>query len=184
MNCRPHLHLLLCAALLLPSTVRAELMLEHLAVKPAAQTVLLDLGFAVRDPQSQIAGALTRGEVWLEVEIHLLRPHWLWGDEVLGRLVLLRTLSYDPLKQHYRIHQTHHAEQHRAYHLDAALTRLLRFDTVPVTRLDWLPEHAEGYRGDIQARLYANPMPLTPMLDPIRTQTLDWHSPKVSWSLP
>ncbi len=184
MNCRPLPCLLLCAAAVLPSAALAELKLEQLTVKSAAQTVLLGLDFAVHDPHSKIANALARGEVWLEVEIRLLRPHWLWRDDVLGRLVLLRTLSYNPLQQRYRIQHTHHAEHHHAPHLEAALARLLRFDDIPATRLDWLPEHAGDYRGDIRARLYANPLPLTPMLEPLHAHALDWRSPPVLWMLP
>jgi len=176
--------LALCAALLLPQGVAAELALQSFEVRQTAQTVLLDLNLSVTDTHGQIATALARGEVWVEVSIRLLRFRWLWGNQTLGRLVMVRRLSYDPLQQRYRIEPLHHDEAWHSANFEAALTQLLRFEAIPVTRLDWLSEPYEDYHGDFQARLYANSVPISPALGPLRDQRLDWQSPTVSWPLP
>ena len=178
------LSLLLAGTLLCAGPVRAELVLTSVTSHQAAQTVLLDLELKVDDAESEIPRALLRGEVWLEVEITLAQKRALFGHQPVGRLHVLQRLSYDPLHNIYQVTRVNQQEQQTFPNLAEALSRLQVLSAIPVTRLDWLLPELEQYQGEIQARLYANPMPMAPSLGSARSRPLDWQSETVRWLLP
>ncbi len=180
----PWLSLPLFGALLCLGPAQAELSLASVQSRPAAQTVLLDLKLDIDDADSEIPRALLRGEVWLAVDITLMRERHLFGDQPVGRLHLLQRLAYDPLHNVYQVTRVNQQEQQAFPSLADALARLRVLDAIPVTRLDWLLPELEQYRGEARARLYANPMPMAPSVGPARSEPLDWHSGTVPWLLP
>lgn len=178
------LSLPLLGTLLGISPAHAELILASVESHRTAQTVLLDLEVKIDDVDSKIPRALLRGEVWLEVEITLVKKRRLFGDQPVGRLHLLQRLSYDPLHNVYQVIRINQQEQQTFANLADALARFRVLNAVPVTRLDWLlPEH-EQYQGEVRARLYANPMPMAPSVGSARSEPLDWQSETVPWFLP
>lgn len=178
------LSLLLSGTLLCAGPARAELTLTSATSHQSAQTVLLDLELKIDDSGSEIPRALLRGEVWLEVEITLIQKRPLLGHQPVGRLHVLQRLSYDPLHNVYQVTRVNQQEQQTFPNLAEALSRLRVLNAIPVTRLDWLLPELEQYQGEIQARLYANPMPMAPSIGSARSQPLDWHSGAVRWHLP
>lgn len=178
------LSLLLFGALLHISPAQAGLALASVTSHQAAQTVLLDLELKIDDSGSEIPRALLRGEIWLEVEITLTQKHSLLGHQPVGRLHILQRLSYDPLHNVYQVTRVNQQEQQIFPNLADALSRIQVLNAIPVTRLDWLLPELEQYQGEIQARLYANPMPMAPSIGSARSQPLDWQSGAVRWHLP
>ena len=176
--------LLLFGTLLCSGPARAGLALASVTSHQAAQTVLLDLELKIDDSESEIPRALLRGEIWLEIEIILAQKRSLLGHRSVGRLHILRRLSYDPLHNVYQVTRVNQQEQQTFPNLDDALSRLRVLNAIPVTRLDWLLPELEQYQGEIRARLYANPMPMAPSVGSARSQPLDWQSGAVRWSLP
>ena len=162
----------------------AELTLASVTSHQAAQTILLDLALEIDDTGSEISRALLRGEVWLETEIILTQKSSLLGHQPVGRLHVLQCLSYDPLRNVYQVTRVNQQEQQIFPNLADALSRLQVLNAVPVTRLDWLLPELEQYQGEVQARLYANPMPMAPSIGSARSQPLDWQSGVVRWRLP
>lgn len=178
------LSLLFTGTLLCAGPARADLTLASVTSHQAAQTVLLDLELEIDDSGAEIPRALLRGEIWLEVEITLLQGGRLFGHEPVGRLQVLQRLSYDPLHNVYQLTRVNQQERQDFPSLPDALSRLRVLDAVPVTRLDWLLPEPERYRGEVQAHLYANPMPMAPSIGSARSQPLDWRSKTVRWLLP
>ncbi len=178
------LPLLLFGTLLCISPAWAELVLASVTSHQAAQTVLLDLELEIDDSRSEIPRALLRGEVWLEVEITLAQKRPLFGHQPVGRLHILQRLSYDPLHNVYQVARVNQREQQTFPNLADALSRFRVLNAIPVTRLDWLLPELEQYQGEIQARLYANPIPMAPSIGSARSQPLDWQSGAVRWHLP
>lgn len=178
------LSLPLFGTLLCISPVQAELTWVSVRSHQAAQTVLLDLEVKIDDAGSEIPRALLRGEVWLEVEITLMQKRRLFGRQPVGRLHLLRRLAYDPLHNVYHVTRVNQQEQQAFTNLAEALARLRVLDAIPVTRFDWLLPELAQYRGEVRARLYANPMPMAPSVGPARSKPLDWQSGTIPWPLP
>ena len=178
------LSLLLSGTLLCAGPARAELILASVTSHQAAQTVLLDLELEIDDAGSEIPRALLRGEVWLEAEIILTQKSSLFGHQPVGRLHVLQRLSYDPLHNVYQVTRVNQKELQTFPNLADALSRLQVLNAIPVTRLDWLLPELEQYQGEVQARLYANPMPMAPSIGSARSQPLDWQSGIVRWHLP
>ena len=178
-------HLPLLAALLLAtSPAAAELELLDVRARLSAQTVLLDLKLAFADPAHRIARALLRGEVWVDIDITLLEKDWLFAYQPVGHVRVLQRLAYDPQRNVYQLTRVNQQERLEFTSLQAALTRIKSPAALPVTRLDWLRPETDRYRGEVQARLYANPMPLAPDLGTVRSRPLDWRSRKLQWTLP
>ena len=163
---------------------QAELTLVSAKSHLSTQTVLLDLEARIHDAEDEIPRALLRGEVWLEIEITLIQKGRLIGQQPVGRLHLLQRLSYDPLHNVYQVTRVNQQEQQTFASLAEALIRLRSLSSIPVTRLDWLLPDREQYRGEVRARLYANPMPMAPSVGPARSEPLDWQSGTVRWLLP
>ena len=162
----------------------AELGISAIRTHQSAQTVLLDVELQIDDSEREIPRALLRGDIWLAVEITLTQKLYLFGSRPAGRLHVLRRLSYDPLHNVYRITRVNQDTRQDFSSLAPALSRLQVLEAVPVTRLDWLLPQRDRYRGRIQARLYANPMPMEPALGVARSQPLDWQSGVAQWHLP
>ena len=178
------LPLLLSSALLCVGPARAELDLISVKSHQTAQTVLLDLELNIEDSGLEITRALLRGEVWLEVKIGLAKKRALLSAEPVGRLHVLQRLSYDPQQNVYQVTDVNQQERQTFPSLDDALSRLRTLNAIPVTRFDWLLPETEQYQGEVQARLYANPMPMAPLIGRARSQPLDWQSGAVRWRLP
>ena len=176
--------LLLFGALLPAGSAQAGLDLTSVTSHQTAQTVLLDLELKIDDAGSEIPRALLRGEIWLEAEITLTQKRPLLGHQPVGRLHVLQRLSYDPLHNVYQVTRVNQQEQQTFPNLADALSRFQVLNAIPVTRLDWLLPELEQYQGEVQARLYANPMPMAPSIGSARSRPLDWQSGAVRWRLP
>ena len=178
-------HLPLLAALLLPtSPAMAGLELLEARTRLSAQTVLLDLEIEFEDPAHQISRALLRGEVWLDIDITLMEKGRVFTYQPVGHIRILHRLSYDPQRNIYHLTRVNQQEQLEFTSLQVALAHLKNPASLPVTRLGWLRAETDRYRGEVQARLYANPMPMAPDLGTARSKPLDWQSQKIRWALP
>ncbi len=155
---------------------QAELQLNELRPYLAARTIMLDAQLHLNDDTDRLARALLRGAVWLEIQVTLHREgNWL-PDQQLGQLTLVRRLSYEPQQTLYHVSELNYDKQRDFPTLAGALAHLLRLQALPVVRLDHLPQEPPTH-GEIQARLYANTVPMT-------LPALDWRTEKIRWLLP
>ena len=170
------------AALLLaaPSAFAGEIAISSIDVRHTAQTVSLGMTLDFDDPQQQIPRALLRGDVWLELDVSLHRhvPWWSRSPRQVGHIRVVYRLLYDSLEQRYQVHRIHSQETLEFPTLDESMKYLSRPSAIPVVRLDLLPKKRGSYYGRVQARLFANTLPLIPY------DSLVWRSDPVSWTLP